>query len=247
MDSYHHSSESQSRQEEEGEKLLSGSSSENDLSDRVQLRRGQRGQWCWRRIITLGGFLAFLAIYSFALVYLVRDSVCLTESHLASGQLIYTPVRDSIVIEKKTIDVSALHGNPFKGPPSPELDEAWSRLLMNANVRMSAEDLDKAGVDSIPLNDGSGEYYAILDDIYDDVHSWTPTHVDHCIDSIRQNLMCNADISMMGFRWVNDSLEPKPNFRGQHECVNWERIEEWASERSFNPDDKANLRDPSAT
>ncbi|PQE26935.1 tat pathway signal sequence protein [Rutstroemia sp. NJR-2017a BVV2] len=83
-------------------------------------------------------------------------------------------------------------------------------------------------------------------DIYDDVQSWTPTHVDHCIDSIRQNLMCNADTAMMGFRWVNDSLEPKPNFRGQHECVNWERIEEWASERSFNPDDQANLRHPSA-
>jgi len=51
---------------------------------------------------------------------------------------------------------------------------------------------------------------------------------------------------MMGFRWVDDSVAPKPNFRGQHECVNWERIEEWASERSFNPDDKANLRHPGA-
>ena len=70
--------------------------------------------------------------------------------------------------------------------------------------------------------------------------------MDHCIDSIRQNLMCNADLAMMGFRWVDDSLEPKPNFRGQHECVNWESIEEWASERSFNPDDQANLRHPRA-
>lgn len=58
--------------------------------------------------------------------------------------------------------------------------------------------------------------------------------------------MCNADLAMMGFRWVADSLEPKPNFRGQHECVNWESIEEWASERSFNPNDQANLRHPSA-
>ena len=91
MDSYrHHSPDSESRQEEEGEKLLSGSSSENGLSDRVLLRRGQRGQSCWRRIIALGGFFAFLAIYSFALVYLVRDSVCLAESRLASGQLIYS-------------------------------------------------------------------------------------------------------------------------------------------------------------
>lgn len=85
------------------------------------------------------------------------------------------PVRDAIVKEKKTIDVSVLHGNPFKGPPSPELDEAWSRLLMNANVRVSAEDLEKAGVESIPLNDGSGKYYAILD-VY---------HQLHCLKYIR--------------------------------------------------------------
>ncbi|KAL5325839.1 hypothetical protein ACEPPN_006973 [Leptodophora sp. 'Broadleaf-Isolate-01'] len=260
MDSYR-PSESESRQEA-SEKLLSGSSSQNDFSDHVEPRRARRRQWCSRWFIALPGFLAFLTIYSLALVSIVKDSVCLTESHSA-GQLIYTPVRDAIVKEKKTIDVSVLHGNPLKGPPSRELDEAWSRLLMNANVRVSAEDLEKAGVESIPLNDGSGKYYAILDvyhqlhclkyirhymykDIYDDVQSWTPTHVDHCIDSIRQNLMCNADTAMMGFRWVNDSLEPKPNFRGQHECVNWESIEEWASERSFNPDDQANLRHPSA-
>jgi len=46
---------------------------------------------------------------------------------------------------------------------------------MNANVRVSAEDLDKAGVDSIPLNDGSGKYYAILD-VY---------HQLHCLKYIR--------------------------------------------------------------
>lgn len=85
------------------------------------------------------------------------------------------PVRDSIVKEKKTIDVSVLHGNPLKGPPSPELDEAWSQLLMNANIRVSAEDLEKAGVESIPLNDGSGKYYAILD-VY---------HQLHCLKYIR--------------------------------------------------------------
>ncbi|KAI1363194.1 hypothetical protein F5Y08DRAFT_251979 [Xylaria arbuscula] len=260
MDGYH-PFESES-QPEASDKLLSGSSSQTDFSDHVEFRRAQKTQWCSRRIIALPAFLAFLTIYSLALVSLVKDSVCLPGSKPAE-KLIYTPVRDAIVREKKTIDVSVLHGNPFKGPPSPELDEAWSRLLMNANVRVSAEDLEKAGVESIPLNDGSGKYYAILDvyhqlhclkyirhymykDIYNDVQPWTPTHVDHCIDSIRQNLMCNADIAMMGFKWVNDSLEPKPHFRGQHECVNWERIEEWASERSFNPDDKANLRHPGA-
>jgi hypothetical protein len=46
---------------------------------------------------------------------------------------------------------------------------------MNANVRVSAEDLEKAEVESIPLNDDSGKYYAILD-VY---------HQLHCLKYIR--------------------------------------------------------------
>lgn len=46
---------------------------------------------------------------------------------------------------------------------------------MNANVRVSAEDLEKARIESIPLNDGSGKYYAILD-VY---------HQLHCLKYIR--------------------------------------------------------------
>lgn len=50
--------------------------------------------------------------------------------------------------------------NPFKGPPSPGLDDAWHQLFVNSNVRVSADDLQKINRTSVPLGDGSG-YYAI--------------------------------------------------------------------------------------
>lgn len=189
------------------------------------------------------------------------------------------PAREAVVWDSKILDVSVLHDNVFKGPPRPELDVAWKQLLINANIRVSTAELEQAGKESIPLEDGSG-YYAILDvyhqlhclvslpfqssavaqltrldikkyirhfiyeDYYNDTFPWTPTHVDHCIDSIRQNLMCNADVSLMTFRWVEDDVRPKPNFKGMHECVNWDRIDAWAAQRSFNPDDPALLRHP---
>jgi hypothetical protein len=56
--------------------------------------------------------------------------------------------------------------------------------------------------------------------------------------------MCNADLSLMTFRWVDDDLSPKPNFKGQHECVNWQKIEDWVASRSFNPDDPKLLIHP---
>lgn len=48
----------------------------------------------------------------------------------------------------------------------------------------------------------------------------------------------------MTFRWVDDDMSPKPNFKGLHECVNWEKIENWAASRSFNPDDPKLLLHP---
>ncbi|KAJ5465847.1 hypothetical protein N7530_009634 [Penicillium desertorum] len=171
-----------------------------------------------------------------------------------------TPADGIVSKEEKILDASVLRGNVYKGPPRPELDKAWQDLLFHANIRVSGEELAKSGVESIPLEDGSG-YYGILDvfhqlhclkyvrhfvfqDYYNDTMPWTPTHVDHCIDSIRQNLICNADLSLMTFHWVDDDMAPKPSFRRTHECVNWEKIQEWASKRSFNPDDPKLLLHP---
>ncbi|KXG51447.1 uncharacterized protein PGRI_094590 [Penicillium griseofulvum] len=170
------------------------------------------------------------------------------------------PANGILTKEEKVIDASVLHGNVYKGPPRSELDKAWQELLFHANIRVSGEELAKSGGNSVPLGDGSG-YYGILDvfhqlhclkyvrhfifqDYYNDTMPWTPTHVDHCIDSIRQNLMCNADLSLMTFHWVDDDMAPKPLFRRTHECANWENIQEWASKRSFNPDDPNLLLHP---
>jgi hypothetical protein len=48
----------------------------------------------------------------------------------------------------------------------------------------------------------------------------------------------------MTFRWVDDSLDPKPNFVGEHTCVNWEKINSWVKERSFDVDDPKLLKHP---
>jgi len=60
-----------------------------------------------------------------------------------------------------TIDTTLQSVNPFKGPPSPELDRAWSDMLYNANIRVTADTLEKINQSSIPLSDGDG-YYGIL-------------------------------------------------------------------------------------
>jgi hypothetical protein len=68
---------------------------------------------------------------------------------------------------------------------------------------------------------------------------------DHCIEYIRENLMCKPDISLITYKWVNgtrgnekigESKTPLPSNKdlSDHECVNWDRINSWAEDRAFD-------------
>ena len=52
-------------------------------------------------------------------------------------------------------------------------------------------------------------------------------HTDHCIDAIRQSLMCSADVSP--FVWRPDAMNRlRPEGKVMHTCRNFEKIWEWA-------------------
>ncbi|GAB7353816.1 hypothetical protein MBLNU459_g4192t1 [Dothideomycetes sp. NU459] len=158
----------------------------------------------------------------------------------------------SQVLEYQSIEYngSLSATNPYKGSPSPELDAAWSELLSPMNVRTSNEELRRMNKSSIALGDGSG-FMAVLD-VYHRLHCvkylrhyihaeyynvsdlYIPEHVDHCLDSIRQALMCNPDLSLVTFDWLPDYEKPWPNFDGKHECADWGKVHDWAQGRSFD-------------
>lgn len=64
------------------------------------------------------------------------------------------------------------------------------------------------------------------------------TGTDHCVDSIRQSLMCNADITPIVWEWDSVKKAALPNARTTHVCRDYQMISSWASERqlrsSFN-------------
>ncbi|KAK9855510.1 uncharacterized protein MYU51_001997 [Penicillium brevicompactum] len=175
--------------------------------------------------------------------------------------LIESPLFEAIEMERKTIYASIESENPFKGAPSEELDHAWHKLFINSNVRVTAEDLAKINRTSVPINDAEGGYYAIPD-VYHQLHCLkflrqvvyqnyyhvgkptTPIHIEHCIDNIRQNIMCKADVALLTFSWDKDDRAPKPNFVVEHECANWEKVDHWAKEHAFDIFDETTLVHP---
>lgn len=101
----------------------------------------------------------------------------------------------------------------------------------------------------MPLNDDEGGYLVTLDvfhelhclntlrkyiyrESYPDMHTEDAQieHVDHCIDLLRQVLMCHADISLHTYGWRNDYRWPWPNFEIEHECRSWDTLMDWAKE-----------------
>ncbi|KAH8888971.1 hypothetical protein GQ53DRAFT_825741 [Thozetella sp. PMI_491] len=53
-------------------------------------------------------------------------------------------------------------------------------------------------------------------------------HVDHCIEILRQVLMCNADTGLVLFHWVIGKAAATPDFSTWHQCRDPEEVLQWA-------------------
>lgn len=53
---------------------------------------------------------------------------------------------------------------------------------------------------------------------------------DHCLEVLRQGIMCNADIAINTYTW-GTPYEIKGNRDWPRKCTNWDRVAAWADER----------------
>ena len=78
------------------------------------------------------------------------------------------------------------------------------------------------------------------------------TSVDHCIEYLREYLMCKPDLSLVTFHWINQTAQhgdPSARFPtnrdlGLHECADWESLDAWAGNRVFDLYDTDLLKKP---
>lgn len=67
----------------------------------------------------------------------------------------------------------------------------------------------------------------------------TDLSLAHCLDIIRQQLMCNVDIGVLGQVWYqppNSHVEPFVDFNTVHTCRNFEAVRDWAEKHQL-PDE----------
>lgn len=67
-------------------------------------------------------------------------------------------------------------------------------------------------------------------------HSWPPNNTDHCTEhclaTLRQGVMCHGDVSVMTMVWGKHSRIPLGDFANPHQCVNFDKLHDWAMGRA---------------
>ncbi|KAL1960637.1 hypothetical protein VTO42DRAFT_7216 [Malbranchea cinnamomea] len=167
---------------------------------------------------------------------------------------VYSPAHVAREFQAVKFDGALNTSNPWKGPPSDDLDKAWNELFQLDPIAITSEDLKKIEKTGVEIPSRPGAYLAKLavfhqlhcldmvrryvhNDYYrlDDSHSSVSLidHIDHCIDILRQVITCKADTTLITFR-PRGLLDVDPDFEATHSCANFGRIHRWAKVREIN-------------
>ncbi|KAI1909231.1 hypothetical protein LOZ12_005688 [Ophidiomyces ophidiicola] len=157
--------------------------------------------------------------------------------------------------------------NMYKGVPGPGLDNAWSQLFDVGPLLVTTEELKKIRKTSVEVPSRPGHHLAklavfhqlhCLDKIrryvHNDHYNMTDEgqsvsiidHVDHCIDIIRQVIMCRADTTLITFNHGSGPFSPvEPDFDATHTCQNFAEVHTWAKKKEINMTEEA-IKNPEA-
>lgn len=53
-------------------------------------------------------------------------------------------------------------------------------------------------------------------------------HLDHCVESLRQSLICSSDVSPIVYRWSDRFSKNLAKLNTVHSCRNFEDVRDWA-------------------
>ncbi|KAI1163312.1 hypothetical protein F5B18DRAFT_325107 [Nemania serpens] len=157
-----------------------------------------------------------------------------------------------IVNETNQFEVTLNSGNPrYVGKPTQELDDAWDAIVGDYIALTDTEALNVQG----EVSRERGHYY-VVPHVRHSLHclnylrkvaydKWYPTirtenkptvpdfftHVDHCVEILRETLQCQGDLTPVPHRWVPGKQMFIADTSLPHTCRDWDSIMKWQGER----------------
>ncbi|KAK1708670.1 uncharacterized protein BDZ83DRAFT_592540, partial [Colletotrichum acutatum] len=112
------------------------------------------------------------------------------------------------------------------GDPGPEMDRLWDHVEAASRVLLQWAEADLVR-DRITLRNSYSvtgldvfhQVHCIVCSVYE-IESSTDTNngnlAEHCLDYVRQAVLCNADITLVTHKWLESAQMFGPNFCTQH-------------------------------
>ncbi|WPH00670.1 Hypothetical protein R9X50_00350000 [Acrodontium crateriforme] len=202
--------------------------------------------------------------------------VCRRESDQQTG--VWSPLADAVVFEDINFANNFSHKSPYRGPPNPEIEREWNRLILFDPIGIEGDKLPRLNrsiVDpwTMATAPGHEREYIVAFEVFHQLHclnlirqyTWLDhyavppsslrggdrvgnrMHVDHCIETLRLSLMCNADITPFLTRNhdVNDPtnrLNAKADFDSFHKCKKWDPLVSWVRDHTWEKSNIDELR-----
>ncbi|KAK0609411.1 hypothetical protein B0T14DRAFT_608188 [Immersiella caudata] len=240
----------------EDEKLLTHPSFNDGLyiavsSQKQPWFRSLRCLLCLHMIVVA----CYTALFFAALGYLSRR-----QTHDPPA-IINTLAQPAIRLTSKVFDVNPDVAESsawrYAGPPGYQLDQAWNELLNHSMIRLTQDEMRELGreAEGVRLTDSSGylgqltvyhnlhcvqrlhrfihlDYY--FPNITDTEYKLLHLHNVHCLDLLRQAVMCQGDASLMTMKWGTTDPVPLANSESPHQCVDWSALDGWSESRYVN-------------
>ncbi|KAI9654979.1 MAG: hypothetical protein M1821_005732 [Bathelium mastoideum] len=256
-------------EESEGRLLGQGSECSDDgvgFSMPLHKRRRPFLSWLGRNALTL--IASVLLLYNAVVSTVNFTNTCAWKHDEISVEREYPLLPDAHIEFEDRLEWADAH-HPWNLPPGDALDNAWDDLLYGLNVRISTEEMALINQTTTNRARVSGGGYAGAMGIWHELHcinnlrklnhweyygpkyggkenkeAFGKGHTDHCLDMIRQSLMCRPDTDLYPFSWGEDgvpsahvhSLTPK-------QCVKWDSLDTWASKRALRPGQFSYIRE----
>ncbi|KAJ5951160.1 uncharacterized protein N7479_009573 [Penicillium vulpinum] len=207
----------------------------------------------WTQWALPAAHLALFLLYTSVFFFFLRQ---VQKIEKQNQHVLFSPAQEAVKLEAMEFQGQLRIISPYQGDPSPELDQAWKDLLQYSNIWVTGEELSKINKTSIPVPDEEDKYWVELSVVHElhcikrlrqYIHSdyyfanisaedrrLNDLHTDHCLEILRQSVMCHADISMITMTWESTSKYPAADFQNEHECKNWDTLYEWQKERSVD-------------
>ncbi|KAF7346864.1 hypothetical protein MSAN_01825800 [Mycena sanguinolenta] len=215
-----------------------------------------------RTVLVIVCAMESLALVATILIFVHRTPTtadqCTLHSNPPSYEVLYSPAQEAVEYEVRVFSGAS---SPFHLPPSPELDEMWHNLYKGGITRITKDDAARLPnkTEAIPGDDGHyiaelGMFHTLhclnkirmaLDpDYYPDWRistskNWIPSqkyateHLWHCLDYVRQAIMCSGDTNMIVWQWEDASNTTVHKANVAHTCRKFDKLQAWAKEHEM--------------